>query len=309
MKSLVLLFPGQGSQYVGMGKAFFDAHASVRTLFAEASEILGIDVARLCFEGPEPTLVQTENVQPAITLVNLASLQVLREYGVSPLATAGHSLGEYAALCAAGVFSFADTMRLVRVRGMAMQEAAERSPGGMVSVVGLTADKLESVCAEAADVGSVEVANHNSESQVALTGEKEALVRASALAKAAGAKLVTPLKVSGPWHSRFMADAQRPLRDALDDCSVHAPTVPVIANVTGAPYEAGQVRELLVRQLVSPVRWTDSMAWLLAAGHRTFLEAGPGKVLTGLFRYIDKSATARNVQDPETLAGALAAIA
>lgn len=302
MTDLVFLFPGQGSQYVGMGKAFYDSFPSVRELFAQASDIVDQDLAHLCFEGPEETLVQTDHVQPAITLVNLAVLQVLREEGFSPRAAAGHSLGEYAALCAAGVFSFADTMRLVQVRGRAMQDAANRNPGGMVAVLGLDVEILTEICAEVSDTGSVEVANHNSPSQVALTGEADALRRASEIAKQRGAKFILPLKVSGPWHSRFMADAQGPLRTALEGCEIGQATIPVIANVTGRPYGTGDVVDLLTRQLISPVRWARSMATLIGDGHKSFAEVGPGRVLTGLFRDIDRAVTAVTVQDSDTFA-------
>ena len=253
----VFLFPGQGSQYVGMGRAFFDTYPFVRQLFEEASDLTRKDLKRLCFEGPDPTLVQTDNVQPAITLVNLACLQVLREEGVSPAATAGNSLGEYAALCAAGVMSFADTIRLVDVRGAAMKEAAERHPGGMTAVFGLDLETVSAICAEVQDLGSVEVGNQNSPLQIVLTGEKEALRKASQLAKQKGAKLIVPLKVSGAWHSRFMGEARERMRVALSESTLAAPSLPVIANVTGAahPAEPDGIRSLLMEQLVRPVLW------------------------------------------------------
>jgi [acyl-carrier-protein] S-malonyltransferase len=282
-----------------MGKELHDAYPTVRALFDEASEVLGVDMRGLCFEGPEATLVQTENVQPAITLVDLSVHAVLREEGFQPAVTAGHSLGEYSALCAAGAFSFADTMRLVQVRGRAMQAAADRNPGGMAAVIGLDADALEAICAEVG--GVVQVANHNSNSQVAITGEKEALGRATALAKERGAKLVVPLKVSGAWHSRLMEEAQGAMRDALEECDLGEPEVPVIANVTAEPHAKDSVIELLVRQIVSPVRWATSMRTLIADGHQTFVEVGPGRVLTGFFKDIDRSVTAVNVQDADTL--------
>jgi [acyl-carrier-protein] S-malonyltransferase len=276
----------------------------VRRLFEEASDATGMNLARLCFEGPEAELVQTGNVQPAITLINLACFEVLREEGVTIGAAAGHSLGEYAALCAAGVFSFADAMRLVQRRGRAMQEAAERHPGSMVAVFGLDADTLSAICGEVADLGSVEVANQNSPGQVALTGDKEALKRASELAKQRGARLTVPLKVSGAWHSRFMAQAQAPMREALEAIDLQPPTVPVIANVTGRPHEGqpAAIRTALVEQIVRPVLWARSIASLIESGHRTFVEVGPGKVLTGLMKDINRDAKAHTVQDVDTLA-------
>jgi [acyl-carrier-protein] S-malonyltransferase len=275
-----------------MGKGLFDSHASVKRLFDEASEALGKNLAKLCFEGPEAELARTDNVQPAITLVNLACLQVLREQGVVPSAAAGHSLGEYAALCAAGVFTFADTMRLVQARGAAMQVAAERHPGGMTAVFGLDIASLKEVCEDAANAGSVEVANHNSPAQVVLTGTKEGLQKAIELAKKRGAKLCVPLKVSGPWHSRFMAEAKEALRQVLAECTVAVPSFPVISNVTadahaGAP---GGIRQALVAQLVSPVLWAGSMERLLRDGHALYVEAGPGKALAGLMRDINREA-------------------
>jgi len=297
------LFPGQGSQSVGMGKSLFDSHASVKRLFDEASEVLGKNLAKLCFEGPEAELARTDNVQPAITLVNLACLQVLREQGVEPSAAAGHSLGEYAALCAAGVFTFADTMRLVKARGAAMQEAAERHPGGMTAVFGLDRPALAEICAEAAQTAPVEVANHNSPAQVVLTGTKEGLQKAVDLAKKKGAKLCIPLKVSGPWHSRFMAEAKEPLRHVLAKCAVALPRFPVIANITGDAHTGApeSIREALVAQLVSPVLWAGSMERLVRDGHAVYVEAGPGKALAGLMRDIHREAKVFSALQPDEL--------
>ncbi|HEY3303672.1 MAG TPA: ACP S-malonyltransferase [Candidatus Binatia bacterium] len=304
MRDVVFLFPGQGSQYMGMGKDFYEGYPAVKRLFEEASDLIKKDFTTLCFEGPESTLVQTENVQPAITLVNLACLQVLREEGVVPSAAAGHSLGEYAALCAAGVFSFADTMILVRFRGTVMKEAADRHPGGMTAVFGLDMETLSAICGEVKETGSVEVANHNSTLQAVLTGEKEALQKAAELAKKKGAKLVVPLKVSGPWHSRFMTEAKERMKEILQECPLARPSFPVLSNVTADVYpdDPNRIREGLVEQIVRPVLWTSSIGRLIQNGRRFFLEVGPGKVLSGLMRDINREAKVLNVQDMNSLA-------
>lgn len=301
--SFAFLFPGQGSQHVGMGKSFFDAYASVRARFAEASDILQKDFARLCFDDPESALVHTDNAQPAITLVSLAIVDVLRDLGYVPSAVAGHSVGEYAALCAAEALSFADAMKVVQVRGHAMKHAAERYPGGMVAVFGLDLDILATICEDVRDVGSVEVANQNSPVQTVLTGESDAVHRAATLAKQQGARLVVPLKVSGAWHSRFMADAQEPVASALAQGALTPPRIPVIANVNAEEYppDPGIIREMLVAQITRPVLWSRSMSRLIAMGHSTFVEVGPGKTLTRLLKDISRAVTAMHVQDVDTL--------
>ena len=302
MSGIAFLFPGQGSQYVGMGKAFYEAYPSVKRLFDEASDVTHKDLARLCFEGPEATLVQTGNVQPAITLISLACRQVLQEEGVEPSVVAGHSVGEYAALCAAGAVAFADAIRLVEIRGAAMQTEAERHPGTMAAVFGLDAAVLADLCDEVG-AGTVQVANHNAAGQVAVTGAAAGVLEVTKAAKARGAKLVVPLKVSGPWHSRFMSGAQAPLARALAQCAVSAPRIATIANVTAQPYgpDPEIIRRTLVEQIVSPVLWSQSMNALVLQGVRTFVEVGPGRVLSGLLKGVGQGLTVLNVQDSETL--------
>lgn len=302
MSGVVFLFPGQGSQYVGMGKVFHDARASARRLFEEASDITGKDLRTLCFEGPANVLVQTDHVQPAITLVSLICLQVLREEGIDPVAVAGHSVGEYAALCAADAISFSDAIRLVQIRGAAMKTEAERHPGAMAAVFGLSADALAAVC-EAAAPGAVQIANHNTPSQIVVTGTADGVQAAIKAAKAAGAKLTVPLNVSGPWHSRFMSGAQEPLRQALENTTIAAPRVETVANLTAKPYGAdpSEIRHALVDQIVSPVLWSQSISALVGRGFDTFIEVGPGRVLSGLMKELNRQAKVFNVQDADGL--------
>lgn len=293
----VCVFPGQGSQYVGMGQEFYQHVSGVEELFKRASSILNMDMCRLCFEDPDQILAQTEFVQPAITVVNLACLLAAEEAGIIPVAVAGHSLGEYAALFCAKAFSFEDTLRLVRRRGVLMQQAASLYPGGMVAVMGLDINRCQELCEQAGVVGSVEVANDNSPRQVILSGDKEALRVASDYAKKAGAKLVVPLKVSGPWHSRFMQHASEAMQDALKACPLKTPQIPVVSNVTGNTYEtAEQIQHCLVQQMIAPVQWTVSIERLIQQGHRVFVEVGPGRVLSGLIRDISKDVTVMNLE-------------
>lgn len=301
-KSLVFLFPGQGSQYVGMGKAFFDAYASVRARFEEASDLLRKDFARLCFEDPDSALVDTDNAQPAITLVSLAILEVLRDLRYVPSAVAGHSVGEYAALCAAGALSFTDAMNVVRVRGHAMKDAAERHRGGMVAVFGLDLEVLAAICEDVRETGSVEIANQNSPLQTVLTGEGDAVRQAALRARQRGAKVVS-LKVSGPWHSRFMADAQEPVARALAQCSLAPPAIPVISNLSANEYppDPGVIRQMLVQQITHPVFWSRSMSRLMDLGYSQFVEVGPGKTLTRLFKDISRDVAPIHIQDVDTL--------
>jgi len=306
---LAFLFPGQGSQYVGMGRALHDAYPSARRLFEEASDLSGKDLRALCFEGPDTLLVQTDNVQPALTLVSLCCVEALRENGIEPAAVAGHSVGEYAALCAAGALTFADAIRLVTVRGAAMKAAADAHPGSMAALLGMDPVALATLCDEVAR-DAVQIANYNAPGQIVITGTTEGVQAVSKAAKGRGAKLVIPLRVSGAWHSRFMTSAQEPLRDALKDCTLSAPRIPVIANISAETYgqDPEHIRRALVAQIVSPVLWTQSMRSLVEKGHRVFVEAGPGKVLSGLLREVSREVTAVQVQDTDTLAKARAAL-
>ncbi|MBW2147412.1 MAG: ACP S-malonyltransferase [Deltaproteobacteria bacterium] len=302
MQKVVFLFPGQGSQYVGMGKSLFEAYEFVRDRFREAGRLLDMNFEHLCLQGPEKILIQTRNVQPAITLVNAVCCELLVREGIRPEATAGHSLGEYSALYAAGCLDFPQLMRLVQTRGSYMQEAAEKNPGGMTAVIGLDRKVLEEVCLEASVLGPVEIANINSPDQIIISGRVEALERATTLATERGARRTIPLSVSGAWHSRFMAEAQARMGEELAKAAILNPSIPVVANVT-ADYvmDAKAIRILLKEQICSPVLWSDSIRLLLENDNPLFVEVGPGQVLRGLVRRISRDAQVMNMESPEDL--------
>jgi [acyl-carrier-protein] S-malonyltransferase len=300
------VFPGQGAQKVGMGKALADAFPVCRQTFEEADAALGEPLSRLCFEGPEDRLVLTENTQPAVLAVSVAACRLVESRGVRAGFAAGHSLGEYSAHVAAGTISFADALRIVRRRGQFMQEAVPVGQGAMAAILGLEADAVTEACdaARAELPGQVvSPANVNAPGQVVIAGNAQAVVRAGELAKAKGAKRVIPLAVSAPFHCALMKPAEDRLAPELRALTVHAPRIPVVANVDAELKRTAPASvEALIRQVSSPVRWDDVVRRLVAEGVRTFLELGPGTVLAGLIKKIDKNVKVVSLEDPDGLA-------
>lgn len=296
---VAFVFPGQGSQYPGMGKELAENFPVARRIFEEANDALGFDLAALCYNGPEDELKLTTNTQPAILTVSLAALKVLeQESGLRPAYVAGHSLGEYSALVAAGALSFADAVRTVRQRGAFMQEAVPVGVGAMAAILGLDTAELAAVCQEAAQGQVVSPANFNSPGQVVIAGHATAVERAIELAKSRGAKRAMPLPVSAPFHCALMVPAGERLRQVLAGIAVEPLQTPVVSNVEAAPNsDAGRVKELLVAQVSAPVRWDESVQQMVELGVERFIEIGPGKVLAGLIKRIAKGAAAQSVED------------
>jgi len=302
MPKIAFLFPGQGSQKPGMGRELAENFATARRIFEEADAALGLAISRLCFEGPEEDLKRTENTQPAILTCSVATLAVLREKGLEPDYAAGHSLGEYSALVAAGALSFADAVVLVRRRGRYMQEAVPEGVGAMAAVMGLTDGQLEAVCRQAAAGEVVSAANRNSPGQVVIAGHRGAVERAVELARQAGARKAVLLQVSAPFHCALMQPAAERLASDLDAVAIHDLKLPLVNNVCAREVTAAEeARDGLKQQVANPVRWEESMRLLAARGVERFVEAGPGKVLTGLLRNIDRTLKGAHVGDLVTL--------
>jgi [acyl-carrier-protein] S-malonyltransferase len=306
---IAFLFPGQGSQAVGMGRELAERFPAAAETFAEADAALGFPLSKLCFEGPEEELRLTENTQPAIMAVSVAAARVLAAHGVEPTLAAGHSLGEWSAHVIAGTLSFADALRAVKARGAAMQKAVPAGEGAMAAVLALDAAQVVEACEEAArETGLVvQAANLNSPNQTVISGAAAAVEKAAALCKARGARRTVMLPVSAPFHCALMQPAQEEVARVLAGLSLHDPRIPIAANVTGSLVTtADAARDALIRQVTGAVRWVDCMAALKAAGANLFIEAGPGRVLCGLLKQIDPELKSLNVEDAASLEKTLA---
>ncbi len=300
--TVAFIFPGQGSQVVGMGRDLAGNFAVAKQTFEEADEALGYKLSDLCFEGPEDSLKLTETTQPAILTASVAAWRVVTEKGMKPRFVAGHSLGEYSAQVAAGTLKFSDAVRTVRNRGKYMQEAVPVGVGAMAAILGLDAEKVTALCKDAAEGEVCEPANINSPEQIVISGNKDAVERAAKLASERGAKRAVMLPVSAPFHCSLMKPAQERLAADLKELEFHDPEIAVVCNVDAAVVDSGFAsRDALIRQVTGSVKWEQSMRLLIAQGIKTFVEVGPGKVLCGLMRQIDRGPKCTNVGDQESL--------
>ncbi len=311
--SIAFTFPGQGSQAVGMGKDLAEAFSEAAAVFAEVDEALGEKLSDVMWNGPEERLTLTANAQPALMAVSIAVIRVLEAKGLDLKSrvsfVAGHSLGEYSALCVAGTFSLADAARLLRIRGNAMQAAVPVGKGAMAAIIGLEHGDVEAVCREASALGACQIANDNGGGQLVISGEKPAVEKAAGLASEKGAKRALMLPVSAPFHSALMAPAAEAMREALSKVEKRDPVVPVVANVLAAPVsDAGEIARLLVEQVTGQVRWRETVQWFAANDITTLYEVGSGKVLTGLARRIDKNVNGIAINTPADIDAALAAL-
>lgn len=307
MSKIAFLFPGQGSQYVGMGQKLFNEDIAVRRVFDEASNLLGFDITTLCFNGPEERLNLTQYTQPAILTTSIAIYGLLEREGLLPDMVAGHSLGEYSALVAAGALKFTDAISLVYKRGIYMQEALSPEKVLVVAILGLKRAIVEDICRDASRKGTVSVANYNSPIQVVIAGEKEAVGLAMEIAKKRGAKRSVILPVSAPVHSPLMKDAAEKLSKDMEKIEIKDLKYPVVCNVDATPIYSGvEAKRRLIRQLTSPVLWEDSISRMISSGISSFIEVGPKNVLTGLVKRIDKNVKAFHVEDNNGLKEAMA---
>lgn len=302
MKRIAFIFPGQGSQAVGMGKAFYDAYPEIQEFFHEADQLLGKDISTIMFEGSKEKLTETENAQPALLLSSIAVHTLLVKEEVQPIMAAGHSLGEYSALVAAGAISFAEALPLVAKRGRLMEEAFPKGQGSMAAVLGMSQADIEAVLQRLPENEAVDLANLNCPGQIVISGSKEGIDKASALLKDSGAKRVLPLNVSGPFHSRLMKPANEQFSKELNEIDFKNASIPVYANVTAKPVtEKEEVKDLLIKQLYSPVRFEESIREMIQEDIDAIVEVGNGKVLSGLVRKIDRGVKTFAVQDPASL--------
>ncbi len=304
MNKVAFVFPGQGSQYVGMARDLGELSAEGNSIIGEADKVLGFSLSTICFEGPEEELRQTRNTQPAIFLHSIVLSKLY--YGTPAAMAAGHSLGEYSALVYAGALTFQDGLKIVRLRGELMQQAGEEQRGTMAAVVGLDPSIINEVCSESSGAGVVQAANFNSPGQVVISGSVSGIRKAMELAKSRGAKLVKELPVSGAFHSPLMESAKNGLKRALDMTEIRDARIPVYANVTARPVQkASEIRDLLVRQLTSPVRWEESVVNMATDGATKFVEIGPGKVLQGLVKRIAPNVEVRGIDKFAELASSI----
>ena len=309
MVKIAFVFPGQGSQFVGMGKDFYDHVSSARKLLDEANEVLGCDLTSICFNGPEETLKLTENTQPALLVHSTMALKILRGNGIDSVLAAGHSLGEFSALVSAGALQFKDAVRLVRLRGQFMQEAVPVGVGSMAAIIGLEIDTLQQLCDQISeDSCIVQPANLNSPVQIVIAGHKEAVEQVSEKALKAGAKKAVLLPVSAPFHSALMKPAEIKLQKELEQTEFYDLSYPVITNIEAKPITKGsEARSALVKQVCSPVRWSETMQVLVDQGIETVIELGAGKVLSGLIKRFNRGIKCYQVGDRESLSQTLAA--
>ncbi len=308
MAKIAFVFPGQASQYVGMGREIAQTPVGEK-LFSQADGALGFPLSKLCFEGPAEELTLTYNTQPAIVTVSLIAFNLLAEKGIKPEMVAGHSLGEYSALAAAGTISFLDAVRLVRIRGQLMHDATKSVSGGMAAIIGLTPEDVEAICREASAAGIVQAANYNSAIQTAISGERAGLEKAIELATAWGAKRAVMLPVSAPFHSRLMDPVAEKFQPDLAAAAIKDAALPVVANVTAQPETAAdEIRRNLIAQVNGPVRWKATIDYMIGAGIDTFVEVGPGKVLTGMLKKDHRELAGFAVENPESIAALAAAL-